>query len=116
LDTCPDRLLFDLGLWITSTSSLFCTNSKNESKEKSGEDRSINGPMLIVRGERTVPRLRINNLSSFVLMFTALLKTFTTVPNNPSLEQVMFLCMLPMHIQVEDIVGNSEGIGAISSL
>src|SRR5215211_6155385 len=72
--------------------------------------------MLIVRGERTVPRVRTSNLSSFVLMFTALLKTLTTVPNVPSLEKVMFLCMLPRHLQVVNIVGDSEGISAIYSL
>src|SRR5215207_7922628 len=55
LDTCLDSL-FDLGLWITCTWSLLCTKSRNdELKEKSGEDQSINDPMLIVRGERNVP-------------------------------------------------------------
>jgi hypothetical protein len=48
-------------------------------------------------------------------MFTDFLKTFTTVPNNPSVEQVMFLCMPPMHLHVENIVGDSEGIGTINS-
>jgi hypothetical protein len=115
LDTCLDSL-FDLDLRITCTWSLFCTKSKNdELKEKSGEDKSINGPMLIVIGEGTVPTLITSNLSSFVLMFTAFLKTLTTVPNNPSVEQVMFLCMPPMHLHVENIVGDSEGIGTINS-
>jgi hypothetical protein len=71
--------------------------------------------MLIVIGEGTVPTLITSNLSSFVLMFTAFLKTLTTVPNNPSVEQVMFLCMPPMHLHVENIVGDSEGIGTINS-
>jgi hypothetical protein len=80
LDTCLDSL-FDLDLRITCTWSLFCTKSKNdELKEKSGEDQSINGPMLIVIGEGTVPTLITSNLSSFVLRFTDFLKTFTTVP------------------------------------
>jgi hypothetical protein len=43
-------------------------------------------------------------------MFTALLKTFTTLPSDPSLEQTMFLCMLPIHLQEENIVGECEGI------
>jgi hypothetical protein len=105
-------------LWITCTWSLLCTISRNdELKEKSGKDQSINDPTLIVRGERTVPTLITSNLSSFVLMFTALSKTFITVPNNPSAEQVMFLCMPPMHLHVENIVGSDcEGIGAIYSL
>ena len=72
--------------------------------------------MLIVKGERTVPRVRTSKLSSFVLMFTALLKTFTTVPSDPSLEQAMFLCMLPIHLQEENIAGDREGIDAIYSL
>jgi hypothetical protein len=115
LDTCLDSL-FDLDLRITCTWSLFCTKSKNdELKEKSGEDRFINGPTLIVIGEGTVPTLITSNLSSFVLMFTALLNTFTTVPNSPSMEQAMFLCKPPMHLQVENIVGDSEDIGAIYS-
>ena len=72
--------------------------------------------MLIFKGERIVPRLRTSNLSSFVLMFTALLKTFTTVPSDPSLARAMLLCMLPIHLQEENIVGDCEGIDAIYSL
>jgi hypothetical protein len=59
-----------------------CTKSRNdELKEKSGKDQSINDPTLIVRGERTVPTLITSNLSSFVLMFTALLNTFINCSN-----------------------------------